>query len=145
MQNSFIMNFKKDKPDVQKAMVIEPKGIPPHNARSLSDPKAQNVVCRVKVGLERRTERLKTNQDKVTVCEYSFHKLQADCKTCSFGVLSPPATDDTSKELARGTPGESTASDQGILTISELSPETPPFTRLNIVWAEVHAHILTLD
>lgn len=60
-----------------------------------------------------------------------------------FGFSSPLAADDTSKELDRATPGESTASDQGILTISELSPKIPPFRRLNVVWAEVHAQILT--
>lgn len=47
----------------------------------------------------------------------------------SFGVSVPTfAADDTPKQLARGTPGESTASDQGILTVSELSPAIPPFT-----------------
>lgn len=40
---------------------------------------------------------------------------------------------------------ESNASDQGILTISELSPEMLPFTGLNIVWAKVHAQILTKE
>lgn len=60
-----------------------------------------------------------------------------------FGFWSPLAADDTSKELARGTPGGSTASDRGILTLSKLSPEMLPFRRLNIVWAKVHAQILT--
>lgn len=47
----------------------------------------------------------------------------------SFGVFVLTfAADDTPKELAHRTPGESTASDQGILTVSELSPAIPPFT-----------------
>lgn len=71
-----------------------------------SDPKAQNVIYRVKVGLERRIERLKMNQDKVTVCEYPFHKLQAHQKTYSLGFLSPLAANDISKKLAHGTPGK---------------------------------------
>lgn len=105
-----------------------------------SDPKAQNVTRRVKVGL-RRMERLKTNQDKVTACEYSFHKLQAHRKTYSLDFLSPLAANDTPKKLAPGTPGESTASDQGVLTVSELPPEILPLTRLSVVWAKVHAQI----
>lgn len=68
---------------------------------SCSDPKAQNVIYRVKVGLK-RIERLKTNQDKVTVREYSFHKLQAHRKTYSLGFLSPLAANDASKNLLMG-------------------------------------------
>lgn len=99
----------------------------------------------VKVGLERRSERLKTNQDKVTKVTMwiLFPQAASLSQNISFGLLSPLATDNTSKGLARGTPGESTASDQGILTLSELSPEIPPFRRLNVVWAKVHAQILT--
>lgn len=95
-----------------------------------SDPKAQNVVYRVKVRFQRRIERLKTNQDKVTSC--TPHKLQIYCKTCLVG--SPVAAAVTSEDVHR-THEESMASDQGILTVSKLSPEIPPCARLNIVWA----------
>ena len=50
----------------------------------------------------------------------------------------------TSKELAHGAPGERSALDQEIVFLN-CPLKFPPFTRLNIVWAKVHAHILTLD
>lgn len=95
-----------------------------------SDPKAQNVVYRVKVKFQRRIERLKTNQDKVTSC--TFHKSQVYCETRLVGSLVAAAG--ISEDVHR-THEESTASDQGILTVSKLSPEIPPCARLNIVWA----------
>lgn len=70
-------------------------------------------------------ERHKTTQDKVSVRECSSQAANI-LQVFSLGFLSPPAAGDASKELARGIPRESTASDQGILTVSELSPEIPP-------------------
>lgn len=40
MQTYFIMNSEKMKPDVQKAVVIKPEGIPTDNAQSLFRPKS---------------------------------------------------------------------------------------------------------
>lgn len=55
-------------------MVIEPKVILNTMPSLCSDPKAQNVVYTVKMGLE-RLERLKINQDKVTM-----NTLSTSCK-----------------------------------------------------------------
>lgn len=63
----------------------------------------------------------------------TLHKLQVYRKSCLVG--SPVAAASTSEEDVHRTHEESTASDQGILTVSKLSPEIPPFARLNIVWA----------
>lgn len=44
MQTYFIMNSKMVTPDVQKAMVREPEGIPTDNAQSVQILKHKNVI-----------------------------------------------------------------------------------------------------
>lgn len=81
-----------------------------------------------RLGSKEEPRDTKTNQDARTV--WILFTSCTCTQNMSFRGFCPPLAADTHRRnlLMGHVEKESTASDQGILTVSELSPSTPPFT-----------------